>query len=235
MIYLTGDTHSYVERLSFKNFPEGKDLTPNDIVIILGDFGLIWENTMSSSEKYWLNWLSEKPWLTLFVDGNHENFDRIDKLEEVEMFSGKIGRVNNTVFHLKRGEVYNIDGYKFFVFGGGDSIDKVWRVPGISWWDRELPNYAEYKNGLFNLDKVSFTVDYILTHDCPASIYEYLKKEYYIEKTPNYDLPKYLEKIKDSVQFKHWYFGHFHYNDAIDDSFSCLFDCVIKLGQRPKG
>ena len=233
MIYLTGDTHGDASRLSAKHFPQGKDLTGNDIVIVVGDFGMIWDNVPSKSEEYWLNWLSEKPWMTLFLDGNHENFTRLDALDEVKIFGGKAGRVNNTIFHLKRGEAYNIDGYKFFVFGGGKSIDKAQRIPDVSWWDRELPNYAEYRNGCHHLARFSHEFDYILTHDAPASIYVEMDKKYGLVKEGNFDLPKFLEKVRQSTSFKHWYFGHFHFNDTFDEKFSCLYHAVVQLGQKP--
>ena len=71
MIYATGDTHTeWMPRLSNKGFPEGKDLTKDDYVVILGDFG-IWDG--SKGEQKRLDWLEERPFTTLFVDGNHEN------------------------------------------------------------------------------------------------------------------------------------------------------------------
>lgn len=71
MIYLIGDTHGHIElnKLSNKNFPEGKNLTKNDYVIILGDFGLLWKN--DSTFKYWLDFLNNKNYTILFIDGNH--------------------------------------------------------------------------------------------------------------------------------------------------------------------
>ena len=44
MIFLTGDTHIPIDvsKLNTKNFPEQKNLTSDDYVIILGDFGLYW-------------------------------------------------------------------------------------------------------------------------------------------------------------------------------------------------
>jgi len=233
MIYLTGDTHGELGRFASNKFPEGKNLTKNDVVIIVGDFGMLWSRAPSRSEVYWLNWLSEKPWTTLFLDGNHENFDRIDSLEENTLFGGRVGRVTSSIFHLKRGEVYDIDSNRFFVFGGGKSIDKAMRVPGISWWDRELPNYMEYKNGLHHLARYSHEVDYILTHDAPNSIYDEMDKKYGLIKTGNFDLPKFLEKVRITTSFKRWYFGHFHFNDTFDEKFSCLYHAVVQLGQKP--
>ena len=100
-----------------------------------------------------IKWLDEKPWTTLFIDGNHENHTRLDKLPLVDMFGSKVGKVNDNIFHLQRGHVYIIEGKKFFTFGGGYSIDKARRITNESWWEREMPNYAEYELGLDNLKK----------------------------------------------------------------------------------
>lgn len=42
-------------------------------MIICGDFGGIWDG--SEAEQQVLDWLENRPFTTLFVDGNHENFD----------------------------------------------------------------------------------------------------------------------------------------------------------------
>ena len=75
-IRVTGDCHGNFTRFSSENFPEGKELTKNDYIIILGDWGGIWSQTENKNENHWLKWLDEKPWTTLFIDGNHENYDR---------------------------------------------------------------------------------------------------------------------------------------------------------------
>lgn len=75
MIFVTGDTHGDYTRFNTANFPEQKAMTKLDYVIICGDFG-IWNE--SNEEKYWLNWLQDKPFTTLFVDGNHENYDLLN-------------------------------------------------------------------------------------------------------------------------------------------------------------
>ena len=73
-IYITGDIHGDPSRLSSKNLSQlGIAITDGDKVIICGDFGLPWCN--DKQDEYWLNWLEEKPFEILFVDGNHENFD----------------------------------------------------------------------------------------------------------------------------------------------------------------
>lgn len=83
-IYITGDTHIPIDirKLSMSNFSEQKKMTKNDYVIICGDFGGIWNK--SNEELYWRKWLKEKNFTTLFVDGNHENFELLNQYEVME-------------------------------------------------------------------------------------------------------------------------------------------------------
>lgn len=79
MLYVTGDTHGdWMSRLNTDAFPEQKTMTKDDYVLILGDFGY-WHDT--KSERYNLKWLANKPFTTLFVSGNHENYDRLQELD----------------------------------------------------------------------------------------------------------------------------------------------------------
>ena len=109
MIYITGDTHIPVDiqKLSTKRFPEQKEMTKNDYVIICGDFGGVWDD--SNEEKYWIKWLKNKNFTTLFIDGNHENFDMLYSLPIVDFCGGTAHKVDNGIYHLIRGEIYTID------------------------------------------------------------------------------------------------------------------------------
>ena len=80
MIYITGDTHGGFQRFGNKYFPPQKHMSREDYVIITGDFGGLWDG--GPKDWYWLDWLSGKPFTTLFVDGNHENFDLLNALPE---------------------------------------------------------------------------------------------------------------------------------------------------------
>ena len=154
MIYITGDTHGpnkfglhsvdgYVPRLNKENFPEQNEMSQDDIVIICGDFGGIWnydsrydrtrsafkdkiclDHGESKEEKYWLDWLCEKNFTVLFCDGNHENFDRLSgAYPELDFHGGRAHMIRGNVFHLMRGHVFNLDGVSVFVFGGARSHD----------------------------------------------------------------------------------------------------------------
>lgn len=228
MIYLTGDTHADFKRFNSDNFPEGKDLTKDDYVVVMGDFGGIWTvNESSVKEQYWLDWLSGKPWTTLFVCGNHENFDRLNKLPSEAMFGSVVGKVTDSIFHLRRGEVYNIDENKIFCFGGARSIDKEVRLEYISWWKEEEPSFNEMGK-VVNLPNFKF--DYIFTHECPESIFGLIADKYFSTKAP-YLMHKFLKLIDNRAKFKKWYFGHYHIEETFNEKYQCLFESIIKLGE----
>lgn len=104
-IYVTGDTHGadkfspfgvdgFVNRLNMESFPEQKFMTKDDYVVILGDFGGVWDyRGESKKEKHDLDWLDSRNFTTLFVPGNHENYDRLtgitdEKLLDTWIFKG---------------------------------------------------------------------------------------------------------------------------------------------------
>ena len=84
MILITGDIHGShdISKLDNTKNPIFKKLTKEDYLIICGDFGLVWYNDMA--DTLWRTWLDEKPFTTLFVDGNHENFDLLYEFPEEE-------------------------------------------------------------------------------------------------------------------------------------------------------
>lgn len=213
MIYVIGDTHGEMEhhKLSNSVVKSACNGVFPDYVIVLGDFGFIWDNNPDTSlERYWLKWLEEKPWITLFIDGNHENHVRLNKLPTVSMFESDVGQISDKIFHLRRGRVYTIENKTFFCMGGAESIDKAQRKAYVSWWPEEVPSFADYKRAKANLAKHDFEVDYVLTHTCPSSIFKEMYPEVWnMEEThdPTGDM---LESFKSLTQHKAWYFGHLH-------------------------
>lgn len=244
MIYLIGDIHGTSEVYKLLHFLKGNrtglmtlddvevNITPEhiptekDYVIILGDAGIYWDN--DKNDKKMRLYLNECKPIILWLDGNHENFDLIDALPVVEKFGGKVGYVPKkmpNVYHLMRGEIYTIEDKTFFVMGGGLSIDKAYRTAGKSWWSREMPSAEEYENAEKNLEKYGNKVDYILTHTCPRRIVEQLV---YNVLTGEEELQYKLGDYAAYVDFKHWYFGHWHMDVTID-KFTCLYNDIVAL------
>ncbi|WP_019639179.1 metallophosphoesterase [Paenibacillus fonticola] len=143
-MYITGDLHGYIDisKLNSKRFPQNSRLTKEDLVIIAGDFGLVWDN--KNDEKYWRKWLNNKNFTTLFIDGNHENHNMLDSYPVEYWNGGKVHIINDSIIHLMRGQVFTINGYKIFTFGGANSHDKEHRRENYNWWAREMPSKAFY-------------------------------------------------------------------------------------------
>jgi len=236
MIWLTGDTHGDydIRKLTSSNFPEGTTFTKQDYMIILGDFGLVWKTPQSNAEKYWLKWLDDKEWTTLVVPGNHENWDLIPKLPQVNMFGNRMYKVSETVFMFKRGEVYNIDGQKFFVMGGAYSVDKHSRTKGHTWWSREEPTINEFEHGLCMLECVDWKVDYILGHTCPEDVGEtYLASMGLSNQYAGIcTVQKFFNVVVEKTEFKRFYFGHWHddWNVEIQDKqYTMMYDKIEEI------
>ncbi len=251
MIYVTGDTHGdWMTRLKVDSFPEQKEMTKDDFVIVCGDFG-IWDN--SKREKYNLGWLEDKQFTTLFISGNHENYDILDSLPVEEWHGGKVNFIRPSVIHLMRGQIFSIENKTFFTFGGASShdisagilepddldfkdkkrrLDKdpfaSYRINHVSWWERELPSEEEMQEGLDNLQKQNNKVDYIITH----SPYTSLLRQMDGGSGPYQRdiLTDYLQKIKQNVEYKHWLFGHMHVNQTYHwERSSCLYEQIIRI------
>ena len=228
MIYLTGDTHGTIEigQLSRANLAvERVEPGEGDFVIILGDFGLVFApDGQSAEERWWLKWLDEKPWTTLFIDGNHENFARLNALPEEEWRGGRVHRVSESVLHLMRGQIFEIDGRSFFTMGGAASHDRQFRKEGRSWWPEELPSEEELARADAALDGCGRWVDYVLTHCAPTLVQGRINPTFLPDR-----LTEYLQHVRDTTAFHRWYFGHYHVDREYDDGFCALYDCVVPI------
>lgn len=252
MVFVTGDIHGDPRRFSADSFPEQKEMTKDDYVIVLGDFGLIWDyQGESKQEKNWLKWLEEKPFTTLFIDGNHENFTRLNDYPKKEWHGGEVHVIRPGILHLMRGYVFDIDGLKCFCFGGASSHDiedgiinpdnysnwkqqakimqkqgkQHFRIKGVSWWPEEMPNNEELAQGLTSLRNVNWKVDYVFTHCAPSSDVALLSHGGF---EPD-NLTKYFEEIRAKLHYKKWFFGHYHENKAINDKEITLFEQITRI------
>ena len=251
MIFITGDCHADFTKFNTKRFPEQKEMTKDNIVIVCGDFG-IWDD--NATERYWLKWLSDKPFTLCFVDGNHENFDRLysNEFPIVDFYGGKVHKIRENIFHLMRGNIYEFEGKKFFCFGGASSHDiadgildmddyktvdefvftfrqwskqgKMFRINHISWWKEELPNQSEMDLGLQNLIKCDNKVDYVISHCLPqsvASIAGFCGGDI---------LTEYFDKIiQNGLIFNQWYCGHYHREQTLLSKYNILYNKIERI------
>lgn len=221
--FVTGDTHSDpLPRFKAlcKQCEAGEiPLTKDDVVLIAGDFGVIWGDGAPKDariEERLLNALEAMPFTTLFIDGNHENFDRLMRFPVKSGYGGKVGVLRPSVLHLRqRGHVYTIDSRKIWCFGGGISVDKNYRKEGRNWWPQEEPSDKEYRYGLSQLQKHNWEVDFVITHAGPLGAVDAMKlpplRESFGDKVYEYDpVSPYLEHVSRKLRFNKWFFGHYH-------------------------
>lgn len=230
-MYITGDLHGYtdISKLNSKRFPQNKNLSKNDYVIIAGDFGLVWDN--KNDELYWRKWLARKNFTTLFIDGNHENFDLLNSYPVEYWNGGKVHRISESIIHLMRGQVFTIKGYKLFTFGGAQSHYKEYRRENINWWPDEMPSDEEFEEGFKNLEQHNWEVDYVITHMCPTSTLQIVKD--LITTEINVDqLSEYLEQIQLRLRYRRWLFGHFHQDIALPNNHKLIYKTIEELSGK---
>ncbi|MBE6839130.1 MAG: hypothetical protein E7507_06285 [Ruminococcus sp.] len=217
MIGITGDLHADLTRFKHKNL---RKLKKNDYLIICGDFGCIWQG--GKKEKRILKSLGRKRYNVLFVDGCHENYDILLDYPVEEWNGGKVRVISGKLRQLMRGEVYNLDGKRVFTFGGGQSDDKDIKSESKMWWKQEVPSEEEIANAVRNLEKHGNSVDYIITHEPPATLKEFLQ----FDTEQKSEMGAYFDELKSECDFKRWFFGKCHINRTIPPKYYAMFDDV---------
>jgi len=259
-IYVTGDIHARPERLGSNTFAAGKELTKDDYVIICGDFGLVWDREKDNTyEKHWLDWLEEKPFTTLFVDGNHENFDRLyddNEFPYEDWNGGKIQRIRPNVIHLCRGYVFNIDGYKILAMGGNhshDIQDGILNPDDFDSWEEFKKYWREYDKrhplAMYRVYGISWWPGEVPTEEERQRCIDNLalvnnKVDFVISHClPSSDIflmdrffaqPNELEfwfeeNIHVPIEYKRWYSGHYHIDKAITDKEISIYEKIERI------
>ena len=222
MIYATGDCHGNFRRFQPEYFPEQAGMTKNDMVIIAGDFGGVWFGDSRDDET--LDWLERLPFTLAFVCGNHENYDALERYPVAEWHGSKVHRVRPHVLHLMRGQVFELESYRFFTMGGAKSHDTNHRINHISWWRQELPSDEEYSEALQNLERYNWQVDYIITHCAPTSIALMGSRHNEADR-----LTDFLQEVRERAKYYYWLFGHYHDNKAIDEKHILLWEQIVQI------
>jgi len=252
MIYITGDCHGDFSRFT-KRHRKVYGFTEGDYIIICGDFGLLWSKDKEFT--YNLSWLSALPFTILWVQGNHENYDMIAEYPIEQWNGGRVRHiVREKIILLERGQVFDIEGKRFFTFGGAKShdiqggiLDKnspsydsdrrraikrglPYRVRGITWWEQELPDESEMQEGRDNLEKVGYKVDYVISHCGSGGIQQRLRQLFGSDQKYEEDkLTRYFDELESRMVFRHWFCGHYHVEADIDSLHTVLYKSIISI------
>lgn len=179
----------------------------------LGDFGL-WQGHEGQKFLFKVNrdlrQNNQKMYVTL---GNHENYVLAEALRPVT--SGEdTGWLWNpqypNILFAPRVHRFEIEGVSFLSVGGANSIDREWRIEGISWWAEEQISYGDV---LRAVDGGSAQV--MLTHECPNVVNLFpngstnswsVEGLVYAEKSRIA-----MQNIVDEVQPELLFHGHYHF------------------------
>ena len=226
---ITGDTHGDTTRYSiFKSYENPEEVA----MIVLGDAGFNYElnyNDLISKRR-----ASQYGGYIYCVRGNHEERPENIRTMIKEWDSNVCGFVYmEHDFPLIRyfidGETYLINGLRTLVLGGAYSIDKQYRLTfGCKWFKNEQLSADEmdaiskkYKGDRFNL---------ILAHTCPRS---WQPTDLFLsgvsQSSVDTSMEDWMEEFKDTIDFDHWLFGHYHGDRSVNNKSDMLYMSIREL------
>ena len=219
MIYITGDTHGDVDFRKLLLLKE-RNLSYNDYLIICGDAAICWSK---EEFQYFKNLYNSIGCTIIYIDGNHENFEMLNSMSLVEYKGALMHQIDEHIFHVLRGEIMTLESKTFLCIGGAISIDKMYRTPYISWWPEEEITINDINNALCNLTKFDNKVDYVITHCCDTPT---VINSFGFRRDICTDQLNFIDKV---VEYKHWFFGHYHFDKKISDKKTCLYNTIIEI------
>lgn len=223
MVYVTGDTHGDFSRFQSR---AARRLNKNDMLIVLGDFGFLWDG--SKEEQRLLKRLGKLKYPVLFLDGPHENYDLLKQYPVTEWNGGRVQIIDGNLMHLMRGQVFTIDNETYFVCGGGEDPDIDLR----KYWEEAMPSAEEMLAGRQCLKDHSNKVDYILTHEPSGKARGFMGMKAANLARLN-GINAYLNLIEDAVEYKHWFFGSLHLDKPLSKRHLSVFQNIVPVHEQP--
>lgn len=253
-VYLTGDIHGdAIARFSKRRNPVIYDtlkIDKTDVVVVLGDCGIVDWPKFERQCDYQCNWLNDRPWTTILLYGNHDNYDAIKKYPVVKKFNGHLRQVRRRIFAVDFPTVLTLQGKKCLLIPGAQSHDcstyfYPWqkreqancRKKGIfyrtiyeNWWPNETIDMSivQSMRRTHQLDDVEI----VMTHECPDFF-------------PHLDMPRvtgqsFLGTLAAQLDsFTTWFHGHMHENIMYKHEckwksgeykdFFCLYNSIIDM------
>ena len=223
MIFITGDIHGDRDRLSRWRL---RKLQEGDTLIICGDFGFLWDD--SKAEQSYLQNLGKRKYNICFIDGTHENFNLLNNYEISQWNGGKVHKIYGDLYHLMRGQIFEIEGKKIFTMGGGESSDVDIRRDVNAWSKDEIPTQEELLEGAENLEVAGYDMDVIVTHEPPLKVKSFLNLNDN-EMLRVTALNAYFEELSEHCKFKKWFFGSLHLDKYISGTHRAIFKDIINI------
>lgn len=206
-VLVLGDTHGSINEATYA--VENASALGIDTIIQCGDFGL-WDHLKDGVD--FLDTLNaelmDNEAMLIWVDGNHENFDRLEwycKYNPKNQWGQVFIRSN--ILYSPRGCKFKIDDKMFMTVGGAVSVDKMYRKQGTSWWAQEQLTDSDLGIILERYEASPGKIDYLFTHDCPttAPFRGRMKND---EESQIHR--QRMDKLGKAVKPGMWFHGHMH-------------------------
>lgn len=228
--YITGDCHGDFRKIELlcSVYKTSKE----DVVIILGDFGVNFTLGKRDTERKKL--LSQLPITILAVHGNHEARPfELETYSEIKWKDGMVYMEDTypNILFAKDGEIYTLGNRRCIAIGGAYSVDKHYRVlSGLPWFESEQPTEEIKQYVEKQLKKAEWNIDYVFSHTCPL-VYEPtdLFLEFISQGRVDKSTEEWLSIIEAKLDYKRWYFGHFHRNREYLQA-EMLYEKIKELG-----
>lgn len=242
-----GDIHGEFSTF-FSNIKN--NIGKNALIIVCGDvsFGFHKPQYYIDTFNKYKKTLEELNSYVAFVRGNHDDPTYFNDLNSI---CPKLANDFNNIWIMQDYQVILTELGNILCFGGARSVDKNWRVKGVSYWEKEMPinmpdGFKDYINE-HNLE-----IDYVATHSSPSFCEPKTKhglEQFYIWDKEVYEdcdversiiTNSYNYLVDNSFHIKKWFYGHFHKHysaqfntrNEIETRFIGLDRCRIRYDSR---
>ena len=222
----------------------------SNFVFILGDVGLGWPGYEKDTD-YQLKALSRKPFTIICIAGNHDNYDYLDTLPLIFPSFLLKGEIKETpqypnILWIDRSAILNINEKTILCIAGAKSHDTKYifepsdklsikrakkhkipyRINHKTWWEREAIDVPHLKNTLSS----SIGLNYIFSHDAPAKFNKIAKELDPLNSYQDNEGELYLDLLDNTLQFDHWYHGHYHFENLTWlKNHTCIYYKILEL------
>lgn len=230
-LVIRGDTHGLSPVGGYEE--EFSGLDEHDTLLILGDTAIGWPG-YNEDTLLILNEMESHPFTTIYLFGNHDNYDYAETLPVAENGMRQVvfdGKTYERQFVVDKPMIADIADYHCLLIPGADSHDidclfmpddmegyrisqyqrRLGRLIGVNWWPQEAINTTALYKLLKGRSDEHF--DLVLSHDAPAHFTNiaspYGGVGYRLNPTVG---ERYLEALYESIDYDYWFHGHFHYD-----------------------
>lgn len=222
-LYAVGDIHGSAENAKAVIEPMIPQLTPDDVMVCLGDVGIAYGDHVHDDLR---RYLSHLPCRVLVIRGNHDTRYWRDmqlgtlasgRAETVDAFDSVFMRdlrYPNVLFVGDGGDLVTIEGHRCLFIPGAWSIDgKYRRTMGYPWESEEQLTASE-RDRLLHLAETN-DIEHVFSHTAPFGWMSTYLDDRLIpaEVMPASDctMEIWMDDVLDVCDnLEGWWFGHFH-------------------------